>query len=501
MVSRIACLNLPEFPLQILLRAHPDWRDQPVAVVDRDTAQGTILWSNERARESRILPGMRYAAALYLAPGLRAGVVAQNDIDAATGLLIEALRFYTPDIEPSREEAGVFWMGASGLSLLYPSLLRWAYLVYEEAMRAGFEAGVVLGYSRFATYALARASSRPRVEVSESDAEERARADAVPLSRLNLDADTRDTLARLGITTLGGFLALPGTGIRKRFGERAQSLHRTAKEGLAAPLQPMVAREPARAVVNLDDPEGNLTRLMAVIEREVQTLARRLDERAEVLTGVALQLEFDDGTTAAERLHPASPTLDLMQVTELLQLRLSGTLTAHADARGVTTIRIELEGATATHAQTDLFAARPARDTAAAARALARVRAELGDDAVVKAVLRDGHLPEARFVWEPVTTVPMPQPRSIAATPLVRRIFSRAVPFSPGRSRDASAELIRHIDEGTVRETFGPYVISGGWWTREVQREYYFVRTAGGRSLWMFYDRRRMGWFIQGEVE
>jgi protein ImuB len=61
--------------------------------------------------------------------------------------------------------------------------------------------------------------------------------------------------------------------------------------------------------------------------------------------------------------------------------------------------------------------------------------------------------------------------------------------------------LIRHIDEGTVRETFGPYVVSGGWWAREVQREYYFVRTAGGRALWMFYDRRRMGWFIQGEVE
>jgi protein ImuB len=501
MVSRIACLNLPEFPLQILLRAHPHWRSLPVAVVDRDAAQGTILWSNEKARASRVLPGLRYAAALSLVSDLRAGEVAPADVTAAVATLTDALRFYTPDVEPSQSEPGVFWLGASGLSLLYPSLQRWASLVHDEATRAGFDAAIVLGYARFATYALARASAHPRVEVSGSESEEGSRAGEVPLARLRLDADARDTLAKLGITTLGGFLSLPANGIRRRFGEDAHHLYRIASGTLAAPLQPAVPREPARSAIHLDDPEGNLERIMAVIDRDIQSLVRRLDERGEMLTAVAVQLEFDDGTKTAERLQPASPTLDLAQVTELMKLRLSGTLAAHSQARGVTTIRIELEGAASSHSQGDLFAERPARDSAAAARAMARVRAELGDGAVVKAVLRDGHLPEARFAWEPVTTVPMPQPRAVKSPPLVRRIFTKPVPFSPGRHREASAELIRHIDEGTVRETFGPYIVSGGWWTREVQREYYFVRTSEGRSLWMFYDRRRMGWFIHGEVE
>jgi protein ImuB len=129
------------------------------------------------------------------------------------------------------------------------------------------------------------------------------------------------------------------------------------------------------------------------------------------------------------------------------------------------------------------------------------VRAELGASAVVKAILRDGHLPEARFQWEPVTSLQLPQPRAVRQPPLVRRIYARPIPFSPGRHHDAEAELLKHIDQGTVRETFGPYIVAGGWWAREVQREYYFVRTSNGRALWMFYDRRRMGWFIQGEVE
>jgi len=176
-------------------------------------------------------------------------------------------------------------------------------------------------------------------------------------------------------------------------------------------------------------------------------------------------------------------------------------LAAHANARGVTAVRIECDGASATHVQQEMFAARPARDVAAAARALARVRAELGDHAVVKAVLRDGHLPEARFDWKPVDTVALPTPRAVRMPPRVRRVFTRPVAFSPGRQRHAEAELIRHIDEGTVRETLGPYIVSGGWWSREIQREYYFVRTSNDRVLWMYYDRRRMGWFIQGEVE
>jgi protein ImuB len=530
MVSRIACLNLPEFPLQLLLRRHPEWSGHAVAVVDRDAAQGLILWSNERARESRILPGLRYASALSLLPSLRAGVVARPDIDAAIASLTGQLRFYTPDVEPSHDEPGVFWLGASGLSLLYPSLVRWAELIRDEATRAGFRAAVVVGFTRFGTCALAktvaaaianaggaetgpgRAKHGPGGEatgparagqpcVLESPADERSGAARVPLARLSLDPAVRDTLERLGITTLGGFLALPANGVRTRFGEEAHRFHRAASGDLATPLQPAPPPEPLASSVHLDDPETSLERLLTVVERELRSLARSLDEHGRVLAAVATQLVFDDGTRTAERLQPASPTLDLAQIVELLRLRLASVLAAHANARGVTDLHLECEGAAAAHAQSELFAAKPPRDSAAAARAMARVRAELGDDAVVRAVLRDAHLPEARFAWERVDAVAPPKPRAVRTPPLVRRIHARALPFSPGRHRDAQAELIRHIDEGTVRETLGPYIVAGGWWTREVQREYYFVRIATGRVLWMYYDRRRMGWFIQGEVE
>ncbi|MCC6653297.1 MAG: DNA polymerase Y family protein, partial [Candidatus Eisenbacteria bacterium] len=63
-MDRIACIDLPAFPLQLLMLRHPEWKDGPVAVVEHDRPQGRILWVNEAAREERILPGMRYAAGL-----------------------------------------------------------------------------------------------------------------------------------------------------------------------------------------------------------------------------------------------------------------------------------------------------------------------------------------------------------------------------------------------------------------------------------------------------
>ncbi len=33
-MDRMACINLPVFKVQLLLRRYPDWRNQPVAVVD-----------------------------------------------------------------------------------------------------------------------------------------------------------------------------------------------------------------------------------------------------------------------------------------------------------------------------------------------------------------------------------------------------------------------------------------------------------------------------------
>ena len=115
-MDRLACVDLPVLPLQLLLRRHPDWRRQPAAVVDRDKAQGTLLWVNEAARQKRILPGMRYATALSLTHDLRASTVDDAEVERARREILVHLQGFSAGVEPSSGEPGVFWMDAAGLA-------------------------------------------------------------------------------------------------------------------------------------------------------------------------------------------------------------------------------------------------------------------------------------------------------------------------------------------------------------------------------------------------
>ena len=151
--------------------------------------------------------------------------------------------------------------------------------------------------------------------------------------------------------------------------------------------------------------------------------------------------------------------------------------------------------------QQGVFVERPPRDLAAAERALARVRAEFGDEAVMRARLVEAHLPEARFAWEPVRTVALPEPREVASRPMVRRIHVQPPALPPGLLPAPDSRLTHAGEIGSVRDLAGPYFVSGGWWRSAVHREYYFVRMRDGDMLWIYYDRLRRRWRLQGQVE
>ena len=507
-MDRMACVDVPALPLQLLMRRHPAWAAQPAAVVDRDRPQRVVEWVNEAARRAGVLPGMSYAAGLSLAGALRAAEVPPGDVEAGVAAIAGLLRRFTPGIEPSRARPGVFWLDASGLQPLFASLVDWARGVRGHLRAAGFRGRVVVGFTRFGTYALAGAGGEAGrrgpvrgVAVLGDAAAERRAACRVPLRRLDVDPALRDALDRLGVRTLGAFLQLPAAGVRRRFGREAHRLHREAAGDLVVPFQPAPAVEPLARHLDLDAPETDVQRLLFRVKQALDPLLGVMAARREALAGLELRLRLDAPTAAqraerVERIRPAAPTLDVRQVLNLVHLRVEG-LTLSA---GVVEIDLTVSPARATREQLRLFQEETRRDLRAADRAVARIRAEFGDGAVVRAALADGHLPEAAFVWLPLDRVVRPVPTPAVVRPLVRRLFAapRRVPSPRQRELDdRAARDARH----EAAEMCGPYVVSGGWWRTPIHREYYFADAGGCAWSWIYYDRRRRAWFLQGAVE
>ncbi|MCP3981000.1 MAG: DNA polymerase Y family protein [bacterium] len=495
-MDRMACVDLPAFPLQLLLQDHPDWRDCPAAVVDRDRPQGEILWVNEKARARRVLPGMRYSAGLALARELRAGEISPKRIERAVSGLVRRLRYFTPHVEPSADEPGVFWLDASGLNRLHESLQRWAGLIRADLRRAGFASTIVVGFGRFGSYALARAKSG--VVVLQREADERAAARRVPLERLAVRPEARDALHKLGVKTVGAFVDLPPEGIGKRFGPDLQRMHRLARGALDLPIQPELPEGPAIERILLDHAETDVRRLMIGVERLIGPLLETLAGRAHAAVEIQVGFRFESHGDHIESVRPAAPTLDERQLLELIRLRLQA---VRKLPDGVSEIVLVGRGVSADPGQLQLFRERSGRDTQAAGRALARVRADLGDAAVVRARLREGHLPEGSFTWERMTELEPPKPREAAAGRLVRRVYVRPLPLAHRSRREPDGWMLRGLADGPVIRLAGPYVVSGGWWNRTVHREYHFAETQKGDLLWVYFDRNRRRWYLQGRVE
>lgn len=506
-MERLGCVEVPALPLQLLHERHPEWVraiGTPIAVVREDRPQSPILWVNAAAHAAGVRMGMRYAAGLSMARELRAAPVPAEATQECVLRLGARLRRFSPLVEPALGAAGTFWLGASGLSGVFDSPAAWARMIRADLASVGYDAVVVVGFTRFGAHAVARATAAAgtdkRTVVFATRGAETTAARRVELYHLGLPTVQRDLLEKLGVITVGQLIALPSGGLRERFGDAVHELHQEASGRRGERFNARVFHDPLEAALDLDFPEIRAAGQLSVVEELLPPLLARLARRGLALDALVVRRKLDLGHGWLEdQLKLAAPCLELKRILELTRLRFEGAPLA----AGVTRLELTAIGVAVAGDQLSLLADRPVRDRAAADRALARLRAEFGEDAVVRARLREGHLPEAQFGWERLARMTPPRPaKSPATRPLVRRVFDRVREVPPLVERDGRTWLLRGSAPNGLDYTSGPYTICGGWWTgREVHREYHLAQMRGGHLIWIYYDVARRRWFLQGQVE
>jgi len=498
-VDPLACVSVPYVALQIVLRRYPDYRDISTAIVDELKPMGRILEVNRQARAHRILPGMRYAAGLSLDRNLRAAAVSPDEIEEHVKEIEKILEYFSPRFERSTEDPGTFWVCVKGLERLFGSMDAWADGVVAEVSTYGLISAVVVGYSRFHTYAMARSLRRGKVIFGSQEEEEEA-GESLRLDRVGLEPDVLHALERLGIVTVGQFVRLPPSGVQERYGPIATRLHRMARGDLRLPLTPVHHEDALESLVEFEDDEVESTRLLFVIKRELRGLLLRLTARHQDLHTLRVVLRLRGGDTHEHEVRPALPSLDELRILELVRLRLENLIIP----TGVVSLSLLAEGVSMRREQLGLFAG-ARRDLRAASHALARVRAEFGEESVLE--LREGrsHVPEFQFDLCPTVRVRVTEVHLDAPTPagLVRRIQMRPEPLMRFQREPLEGWYVRGLDAGPVVESHGPFSIRSHWWSAddEIEREYWLATTARGDVFWVYWDLLREQWFFHGEAE
>lgn len=549
----LGCVSVAFLRLQIFGNQFPELKKLPMAVVSEDKPLGTVLEVSRSAAAAGVRPGMRYSAALVLAPGLQARAFPDGEIAEAVRGIADRLIDFTPFVEPAELDPGVFWVDAGGIESLFHDHQNWVRQVCAALEKMGYRSRVAVGQTRFGTYSAAKISKKNTF--FHTPGEEERFAAEVPLAALPLLARDYEILTSLGIRNVREFLSLPEGSIARRFGDTVATIHRFAANVAHLPVQFIDHEEQLSGYRKFDTPIQSKTRLGAEAQALLEDLATEVFNLRDLIARVDMQLTLADPSSKSDSffppsgsgvspharagddslasprgiesvLKPASPTSEIRLLTRLLHLRIENTDIPSPVSR----VTFVITRAHPSLSQAELFERPPDRNLKSGDRAFSLIRAEFGNDSVCVATVLPEHLPDRAFSWKPI--VKMTRKSAISdrahspgaggknSSP---RDNDRRAPHtsdkttqsgtSTGTSRPLSpVRAIRHgeafanvaggqvANAGAHAAGAQSIIISGSWWEDPYDREYRYVRTADGIVLWLYYDRERRRWIPQGSV-
>jgi protein ImuB len=498
-MSRIACLFVSDFPLAVVLRAEPELRGEPVAVVEGSGPRAAIVAVSAATARHGITPGLSVAQARAVFADLLLRNPAPDARRAAQAALEDVAFSFSPRVEAA--DNGVTYLDVEGSGALFESEPQLAQTLSLRAEKVGLAAQVGVAGSKIAAY-LAACNGGGVTVIPPN--EEWAYLAPLPVSLLSPSAALSATLARWGIRCIGDLAALPASAVATRLGPEGLALVRRARGEDEQPLLPRPAPLQFEEHIELDYGIATLDPFGFVLRGLLDRLTARLSVRGLVCGDLRLALGLTTRGRDDRTVVVSAPSNDVKALLTLVRLHLE----AQPPAAAVDTIRVSAVPERLRAVQLDLFRPNgPAPERLATT--LARLTALCGADRVGAPVAVDSHRPEAYGIENygvkgPLTPNPLtPNPLSSSPSPplplalrAIRPPQPLEVHYDRGRLDFVRAEGV----SGRVVSCAGPWRLSGEWWhDGAFARDYYDVQLSDGGVYRLYQDHGQ--WFVAGEYD
>ncbi len=462
-----------------------------------------------RARGLKLKPGMGVAEARALHPFIE--VV--EEAPEADRRLLEGLADwcdrYTPLVALDGGD-GLF-LDITGCAHLFGGERAMLDDLLLRFLQQGFDVRAGLASTPGAAWAAARFGQASVV----ADGEEEDLLAPLPLAALRLQPETRAGLESVGLRTCGAIAAAARAPLVRRFGRDVVLRLDQALGHVREAISPRLPVPPLSAERMLAEPIGQLDDIEMLVMLLAIQLKRDLERRGEGAERLQLNLFRVDGAVNRITVGASRPLREPHVIQKLFHERLTG-LGADIDAGfGFDLVRLcVLVAGRLDVSQADLHGM--ASDTGSDIALFAdRVRARLGEAAILRPRLVESHLPERAAVPVPFAQVPSfaglkavvqaeviekERPVRIFDLPECVEVTAAEIPEGPPqqfRWRRGFYRIVR---------SEGPERIAPEWWREEASetRDYFRVEDESGRRYWLY----RQGlygvseapprWFMQG---
>ena len=481
-----ACLYIPDFPLEALLRAEPRLRSQPLAVLEGKPPLQKVFVVNEHAHSRGVTEGMTKLQVEAL-PGLEFRARSSLLEATAHAALLDCAQSFSPRVEDTEPDTII--LDLLGMESLFGTLPRIARDLAHCASKLGLNANVAVAENPDTAMLAARGFRGTTIIPNGKEAE---RLGALPIEILFIrgedDSPILETYLRWGIRTLRELAALRDVALSERLGQRGIYLQKLARGEISRTLMPADPPLIFEEAAELEYPLTLLEPLAFLLNQMLEQLCARLAARALATQELQLELELQNewdaeaflnhvGTSALARpgraqarqrfqrtLHLPLPLLNAKTFLKLLQLDLN----AHPPGAPIVKIHLSAKPARPRPGQGGLFLP-PSPEPEKLELTLARIAAIVGEEKVGSPAMLDTHRPEGFRMqkFSPPEPREKSKPENLDGLITALRIFRppsvATVTVSNGKPSFISCHAHKET-HGEVLWAAGPWRSSGDWW-------------------------------------
>ncbi len=497
MAKRYVSIWFPLLVLEGMIRRQPRLKDILFVLAAPDHGRMRITAACAEAQKQGIQAGMAVADARALTAGLQVlDDEPELPLKLLTGLGHWCIR-YTPAVAVDPPDG--LLLDATGCAHLWGGEAKYIEAIQRRLQAFGYTTCIAMAGAIRAAWAIARYGRKPLMVVPPG--KERQAIVSLPPAALRLEASVTERLQKLGLYTIGHFIDMQPSVLRRRFGE---CLTERMDQALGRKNEPLILLqpvEPFREYLPCLEPVVTRAGIEIALQRLLDALCKRLVKEGKGLRKAMLKAWRVDDDVQQIEIGTHLPSCRPDHLFKLFELKIDRI----EPALGIELFILEAPKVERARPSQEALWHYSGLDDKRLAELLDRLTGKLGKG-MVRRYLPDEHYwpersyKEARALTEqPATEWQEDRPRPVRLLRIPEPVEVAApIPDYPPMHFRYKGQL------HTIKKADGPERIEAEWWIAEEEhRDYYIVEDETGARYWIFrlghYDGSRPHrWYLHG---
>jgi len=495
MSIRIVVIWFPHLVTDRLLRKQPQLKDMPFVLVAAERGRRVVKAVNILAKEKGIHENMVLADCKALLPEL---VVLDYDEAESNKLLIALAEWcirYSPII--SIDVPDVLILDVSGCTHLWGGEENYLNDIHKKFSDFGYTIRTAMADTIGTAWAVCHFGNT--MSIIETGKEVKALT-TLPAAALRLEPIIIEKLHKLGLKTIGSFITMPNTALKRRFG---QSILKRLAQALGEEMEitdPIIPITPFQERLTSLEPIRTAEGIEIAIKTLLQMLCERLQKEMKGLRKCTLTCYRIDGVVVKTEIGTSKPSRNTLHLFKLFENKISQ---IEPDL-GIELFVMDAPVVEELNSSQDALWTVSGKDESVIAELLDRLSGKTGVQAIHRFLPAEHYWPERSFKnaislsEKPSTEWRTDLPRPLHILP-VPELIEVSVPIP-----DYPPLLFRYKNViHNVKKADGPERIEQEWWLQQgLYRDYYCVEDEHGCRYWLFrsgdYDSGNVKWFMHG---